>query len=125
MYHERVCEGDGNAGDGGGVIVVSAGHVGGTCGSGIVSSAADELGMSAERGMRGVCKMCMCLIRGGVRGEGGGEWMRGLGFTNYVETRGVLDVCLYLGCGVVGGAGGESIGGLDQSLEGWCGIMYV
>ena len=32
-------------------------------------------------GMRrvgGVCGMCMCLARGGVRGEGG-EWMRGLG----------------------------------------------
>ena len=28
----------------------------------------------------------------------GGEWIRGfgLGFTNHVETRGVLDVCLFL-----------------------------
>ena len=34
-----------------------------------------------------------------------GEWMRvlGLGFTNPVGTGGVLDVCLYLGCGGVGG----------------------
>ena len=41
---------------------------------------------------------------GGVGGEGG-EWMRGLGlgFANPVGTGGVLDVCLYLGCGGVGG----------------------
>ena len=38
----------------------------------------------------------MCLARGGVGGEGGGEWMRGLGlgFTNPVGTGGVMDVCL-------------------------------
>ena len=42
---ERV--GDGNAGveDGGGVVVISAGHVGGTRSSGIVSSAVGVLGM--------------------------------------------------------------------------------
>ena len=36
---------------------------------------------------------------------GGGDWMRGLGlgFTNPVATGGVLDVCLYLRCGGVGG----------------------
>ena len=34
-----------------GVDVVSAGHVGGTCGLGIVSSAADMLWMSVVRGM--------------------------------------------------------------------------
>ena len=33
-------------GDGCGVVVVSAGHAGGTCGSGIVSSAADVLWLS-------------------------------------------------------------------------------
>ena len=64
--------------------MVSAGHVGGTRGSYIVSSAADVLGMSVVREMRGVgrvCKMCICLARDGV-----GEWMRGLGlsFTNPV-----------------------------------------
>ena len=58
-------------GDSGGVVVVSAGHVGGTCGSGIVSIAADVLGM---RGVGGVCEMCMCLARGGVGGEGGSGW---------------------------------------------------
>ena len=42
------CEGDSNAGDVGGVVVVSACHeyVGGTRGLGIVSYAADVLGMS-------------------------------------------------------------------------------
>ena len=34
------------------MVVVSAGHVGGTRGSGIVSSAADVLGMSVVRVMR-------------------------------------------------------------------------
>ena len=61
--------------------MVMAGHVGGTRGSGIVSSAADLLGMSVVRGMRGVCvvcEMCMCLDRDSVGGEGG-EWIRGLG----------------------------------------------
>ena len=88
----RECEGDGNAGvgDGGCVVAVSAGHVGGTRGSGIVSSVAHMLWMSVVRGMRvvgRVCKMCMCLAWGCV----GGKWMRGLG----------LDVCLCCG-GVVG-----------------------
>ena len=46
--------------------MVSAGHVGGTRGSSIVSSAADVLWMSVVRGMRGVCEMCMCLARAGV-----------------------------------------------------------
>ena len=53
--------------------MVSAGHVGGSRGSGIVSSAADVLWTSVVRGMRGVggvCKMCMCCARGGVGGEG-------------------------------------------------------
>ena len=58
--------------------------------SDIVSSAVDVLWMSVVRGMRGVgdvCEMCICLVRGGVGGEGG-EWMRGLGlgFTNLVRT---------------------------------------
>ena len=53
-----------------------------------------------------------------------GESIRGLGlgFTNPVGTGGVLDVCLCFGCG---GIGGEWIGGLDQGLEGWGGVMYV
>ena len=48
------------------MIVVRAGHVDGSRGSGIVSSAADVLWMSVVRGMRGdggVCVMCMCLGR--------------------------------------------------------------
>ena len=53
------------------MVLVSAGHVGGTRGLGIVSNAADVLCMSVVRGMRGVggeCEMCMCLARGGVGG---------------------------------------------------------
>ena len=62
-----MCEVDDNAGVG------NAGHVGGTRGSDIVSSAADMLWRSVVRGMRGVggvCEMCMCLARGGMGGEG-------------------------------------------------------
>ena len=102
--------------------MVSAGHVGGTHGSGIVSSAADVLGMSVVRGMSWwSVSMCMGLARGGVEGEGG-EWMRELclGFTNPVGTGGVLDVCLCFGCGGVGG-----VGGLDQGLEWWVGVISV
>ena len=43
---------------------MSAEHVGGTLGSGIVSSSADMLGMS------GACDMSMCLARGCVGGSG-------------------------------------------------------
>ena len=39
-------------GDGGVEVVVSAGHVGGTGGSGIVSSASDVLGMTVVRELR-------------------------------------------------------------------------
>ena len=76
--------------------MVSAGHVCGTRGSGIVSSAADVLWMNVVpvmRGVGGVCEMCMCLGRGGVGGEEG-EWMRGLGlgFTNPVVSVGRVSV---------------------------------
>ena len=57
--------------------MVSAGHVGGTRGSGIVSSAADVLWLGVVRGMRGidgVCDMCMCLARGGMGGDGVRGW---------------------------------------------------
>ena len=47
----------------------------------------------------------------------------GLGFTNPVGRGGVLDVCLCFGCGGVCGVGGEWVGGLDQGLEGWDGVM--
>ena len=63
-----------------GVVVVSAGLVGGTRGSGIMSSVTDVLWMSVVRGMSGVggvCEMFICLARGGVGGEVGGEWNRG------------------------------------------------
>ena len=89
---------------GGRVVVVSAGHeyVGGTCGSGIVSSAADVQGI---RGVGKVCEMCMCLVRGGVGGDGALPilWEQG--------------VCLCLGSGSVGGVGGPWVEGLEQGLE--------
>ena len=56
-------------GDGCGVIVVSEGHVGATCSSGIMSSGAEVLWMNVVRGTRGVgrvCDMCMCLARSRV-----------------------------------------------------------
>ena len=46
----------------------------------------------------------------------------GLGFTNPVGTRGLLDMCLCFGCG---GVGGEWVGGLDQGRERWGGVMFV
>ena len=46
----------------------------------------------------------------------------GLGFTNPVGTWGVFDMCLCLDCG---GVGGEWVGGFDQGLEGWGGVMPV
>ena len=54
--------------------MVSA-YMGGTCGSGVLSSAGDVLEMSV---VRDVCDMCMCLARGGWEVLGA----RGLGFTN-------------------------------------------
>ena len=96
---------------GGAVVLVSAGHVGGTRCSCIVSSAADVLVMSVMRGMTGVGRVYevwMCLIRPRRRGLG-------LGFTDPVVTGGLLDVCLCLGCG---GVGGEVIQG--SVGMGWC-----
>ena len=83
-------------GGGEGAVVLSAGQVGGTRDSGIVSSAANMLGMSVVRGLRGI---------GGVCNGRRGEWMKGLGliFTITVGIGGVLDVCLRLGCGDVCG----------------------
>ena len=54
-----------------------------------------------------------------------GEWMRGLGlvlgFTNPVGTMGVLDVCLCLGCGGVGGVGYERVWAWNRVWRGeWC-----
>ena len=86
---------------------MSEGHASMGCvhGPGIVPSADYMLEMSVVRGMRGVC---MNLARGGLGGEVV-EGMRGLGFTNPVGTRGVLDVCLCLCCGGVGGIGGARV----------------
>ena len=52
--------------------------------------------------------MCMCWVKGGIRGEGG-EWKigLGLGFTNPVGIGGVINVCMCLDYGGVAGVGGE------------------
>ena len=63
----------------------------------------------------------MCLAWGGMGGEG----VRCLGFTNPVGTGEVLDMCLYFGCGGVGGVSGEWVVSLDRDLEGWGGVMSV
>ena len=42
----------------------------GTRGSGVLSSTGDVLEMSVVKGGGGVCDMCMCLVWGGVGGEG-------------------------------------------------------
>ena len=60
-------------GSGGGVVAVSV-YMGGTCGSGVLSSAGDVLEISVVRGVGGVCGMCKCLAWGGVGGVGG-EWV--------------------------------------------------
>ena len=55
------------------MVVLSAGHVGGARGSGIVSCAADVIWMSVVPGTRGVeevCEMCMCFAHAGVGGDG-------------------------------------------------------
>ena len=94
--------------------MVSARHVGGTRGSGMVSSAADVLWMSVgcEELVEYVRCVCVWLRRCGWRG---GEWMRALrlDFTNPVGTGGVLDVCPCFGCG---GLGGEWVWGLYEGL---------
>ena len=68
----------------------------------------------------------MYVFGSGRRVWRGGEWMRGLGFgfTNPVGAGGCW-TCVCFGCGGVGGVGGEWVGGLDQGLEGWGGVMSV
>ena len=108
------------------MIGVRAAHeyVGGTRDSDNVSSTSDMVVRIVVRGMKGVggvCEMCMCLAWGGVLGE----WIRGLGlgFTNPVRTKGMLNMCLC--CGGVGDVCGEWLGDLDQGLDGWGGVMPV
>ena len=69
------------------------------------------------------CVRCVCVWLG-RHGWEGGEWVKrfGLGFNNPVRTGEMLEVCLCLGCG---GVGGEWTGGLDQGLEGWDGVMSL
>ena len=59
------------------MVAVSA-YMGGTRGSGVLSSAGDVLEMSVVIGVGGVCDICMCLARAGweVLGVSGGmDWV--------------------------------------------------
>ena len=84
----------------GGVAAVSA-YMGGSRGSGVLSSAGDVLEMSVVRGVGGVGGMC--LARDCVDGEGGewevfgGDWMTGFGFgfINSGGTWGKWDMCVF------------------------------
>ena len=69
---------------------------------------------------------CVCVWLGAAWVErGGGVCMRGLcsGFTNPVRTGGVLDICLCLDSGGVGGVDGELVQDLYQGLVG--GVMSL
>ena len=114
--------------------MVSVGHVGGTRGSGIVSSAPDV------QWRRGVGEMCMCLTRGGMSGEGvsgegvSGEGVSGLGlgFTNPVGTGGLLGLCVcawvalrWCMWGVGKGLGPRSRGVVLRLCEMWVWIRCV
>ena len=65
--------------------MVSAGHVGGTRSSGIVSSATNVLWMSVVCGELVEYMRCVCVWLGAVRLESGESGL-GLGFTNTVGT---------------------------------------
>ena len=87
------CEGESNDGVGSGVGVVAVStYMGGTRGSGVLSSACDVLEMIVVRGVGGVCDLCMCLAREGVGdvvgeriGFGVYQSWRNLGKVGYVS----------------------------------------
>ena len=90
-----VCEGQGRAW-----------RVVGTRGSGTV------LGMSVVRGMRVLveCVRCVCVWLGAPWEEIGVDERIGFGLYRSCENSGVLNVCHYLGNGVVGGGIGSGSG---------------
>ena len=73
------------------------------------------------------CVTCVCVWLGAVWVKMGGEWTRGvgLGFSNPVETGGVLDVCLCFGCGCVGGVGGEWVWAWTMVWRCYVGVSLV
>ena len=71
---------------GGGVVAVSV-FMGGTHGSGVLSSAGDVLEMSVVRGVSGVCDMCMCL----ALGEAGWEVLGVSGLQDWVWALPILE----------------------------------
>ena len=89
--------------------------MGGTRGSGVVSSADDVLEMSVVRGVRGGggCAKCVCVWLG-----------TGSGFINYVGTGGAWNMCQLLGCSGVHGVGEGWVVVLVQGLE-WGGVVVL
>ena len=98
------------------MVVVSEEHVGGTYGSGILSSATDVLWM---RGVGEVCEMCMCLAQGDVGGEGGVNERIVFGLYQSCQNRGSvgrvsvfrLRWCRW-GVGIGLGPGSRGLGGI-------------
>ena len=88
--------------------------MGGTRRSSIVSSAADVLGM---RRVGGVCEMCMCFARVGVGGEGRVDKTIRFGLYQSCGEQGECWTCV---CVAV-----VWVGGLNQGMDGWGGIMPV
>ena len=67
----------------------------------------------------------MSLARCGVGREGCVDERIGFGLYQSCGNRGNVGRVSVFGCGGVGGVGGEYVGGLDQGLEGWGGVMSV
>ena len=82
-------------------MVAVSSYMGGTRGSGILSSACHMLEMSVVIGVGGVCDMCMCLSRGGCEVlDVGCEWVTGLGLClgqSLGWWGGVMSVCVVSG----------------------------
>ena len=66
---------------------------------------------------------CVCVWLGAAWVETGlVDNGLGLGFTTPVRTKGMLDVCLFLGCGGVDGVDGEWVG--DWTMV-WRGVVVL
>ena len=119
----RWWRGSAGVASGRGVVSMSA-YMGGTRGSGVLSSAGDVLQMSVVRGVSGVCDMCMCLARGRV----GGVRSERIGLGIYQSWRnkdkvGYVFVFWLRWSGWCWGGSGRV--GLGQGLGGCCGVKSV
>ena len=108
------CEGDSNAGvgSGGGVVVMSV-YMGGSHGSGALSSAGGVLEMSVVRGVGEVFDMCMARAGWKILGVSGRhDWVLALPI---LEEHGENGICVCVLVVVV----------LGQGLGEWGGVMSV